>query len=98
MGLSLPRDVATGERGGDMAPPPPPTSLQLQSKKVQQFQFQTSGIRDIAFCWCSEITRTKHFTIFTVYTTIFWQFTVAFFKPYRRNRSRYVGPNEKVRY
>ena len=37
-----------------------------------------SNIRDIAFYGCSEIIRTKNFTVFAVYATIFGQFTVAF--------------------
>ena len=38
-----------------------------------------SNIRDIAFYGCSEIMQTRNFTIFTVFATIFGQFTEGFF-------------------
>ena len=38
-----------------------------------------SNITDIAFYGCSEIIRTRNFTIFTVYVTIFGQFMAAFY-------------------
>ena len=45
----------------------PPTSI-FEPKKVQYFQFQKSDI--LLFYGCSEIIRTRNFTIFTVYATI----------------------------
>ena len=36
-----------------------------------------SNIRDIAFYECSEIMRTRNFTILTVYAKLFGQFTAA---------------------
>ena len=36
------------------------------------------NIRDIAFYGCSEIIRTRNFTIFTLHATSFGQFTAAF--------------------
>ena len=64
----------------------------------EQFQSQTIGI--FAFYWYSEIIRTRNFAIFTVYATIFGQFTATFhfFKLHRRTRSLHIGPFEKVRY
>ena len=47
----------------------------FQTKQGQQFQFQTSGI---AFNGCSEIIQTRNVTIFTVYATVFGQFTAAY--------------------
>ena len=90
--VDIHRDVATG-RPGDHDPS---TSISEQNK-VQQIQFQTSGI--LLFYWCSEIIRTRNFTIFTVYAKIFGQFTAAFyfFKLYRGNRTSIQngGPTEK---
>ena len=40
--------------------------------------FWVSKIRDIACYGCSEIIRTRNFTIFTVYAAIFGQLTVLF--------------------
>ena len=59
-----------------------------------------SNIRDIAFYGCSEIIRTKNFTIFTAYATSFGEFTVAFHisELHRGNKSIHVGPSEKVGY
>ena len=59
-----------------------------------------SNIRDIAFYGCSVIIRTRNFTIFTVYTTIFRQFTAVshFFLLRRVNILLHVGPSEKVQY
>ena len=56
-----------------------------QGGHAPQFSFQTkqgpqisfSSIWDIAFYQCSEITRSKNFTIFTVHAT-FKQFMVTF--------------------
>ena len=44
-----------------------------------------SNIRNIAFYECSEIIRTRNYIIFTVYGTIFGQFSVAF------HFSNYIG-------
>ena len=59
-----------------------------------------SNIRDIAFYGCSEIIRTRNFTIFTIYATTFGEFTAAFYFFYLHmgTRSFHVGPSEKVRY
>ena len=75
---------------------------------VPHFNFQTkqgpkvslSNIRDIAFYQCSEMMRTRNFTFFTVYVTIFGQFMAAFhfFELQRGNRWLFVGPDEKVQY
>ena len=64
------KTVATGKAGGH----DPPISI-FKPNKVQQFQFQTSGILLYVF---SEIIRIRNFTIFTVYATTFRQFTLAF--------------------
>ena len=53
---------------------------------LPHFNFQTkkgptvsvSNMRGIIFYGCSEIIRTRNFTIFTEYATIFGQFMVAF--------------------
>ena len=55
-----------------------PWSLHFNFWTKQGPTVSTSNIRDIAFYECSEITRTRNFTIFTVFTTIFGQFTAAF--------------------
>ena len=53
----------------------PPTSIS-KPNNVQQFKFQTSGI--LLLYGCSEILRTRNFTTFTVYATIFGQLTHVF--------------------
>ena len=55
-----------------------------------------SNIRDIAFYVYSEIIRIRNFTIFTVYTIHFGQFTATFhfFYLHRGNRSLHVGPSD----
>ena len=79
------RDVATEGEGGSMgAMLPSPTSISKPSKQGPEISI--SNIRDIAFYRCSEIVRTRNFTIFTVYATVFG------------NRSLHAGPSEKVRY
>ena len=68
--------IATGGDHGGHAPPPPPSTSISEPKKVQKFQFQTSAIllfTDV------EIIRTRNFTNFTVYATIFGKFVAAFF-------------------
>ena len=42
-------------------------------------EFSVSNISDIGFYGCSEIIRTRNFTSFTVYATIFGQFMAVFF-------------------
>ena len=59
---------------GDMSPLPPHFNFRTkQGPKVS-----VSNIKDIAFYGCSEIMRTRNFTVFTVYATIFGQFMVDF--------------------
>ena len=89
------RGVATGRKGGKGA-----MALPLQFPNQTRSNSFSSNIRDIAFYGCSEIIRTRNFTIFTVYITIFGQFTAAFyfFLLHRGNRSLHVGPSEKVRH
>ena len=72
------RGVANGGGGGggwgDHAPPPlyPFTpSPHFNFRTEQGSKISLSDIRDIVFNGCSEIIRTKNFTIFTVYATIF---------------------------
>ena len=60
------RGVATAGGTGSLLPPTPRLKLSV------------SNIRDIAFYGCSEVIRTRNFTIFTVYATIFGQFTAVF--------------------
>ena len=74
-----------------------PTSIS-EAIKVQSFQFKTSGI--LLSIGCSEIIRTRNFTIFTVYATIFGRFEVAFlfFQLHKGNKLRHVRLSEKVRY
>ena len=43
MWLSLLRDVATGEQGGDMAPPPPPLHFNYNQRKSNSFSFKHQG-------------------------------------------------------
>ena len=66
------RGVATGGDQGGCMPPP---SLISEPNKVQQSQFQTSRI--LLFTGVQKYTNQK-FHGFTVYATIFGQFTVAF--------------------
>ena len=57
----------------------------VRGRKSPPFNFRTrkgsivsvSNIRDTAFYECSEIIQAKNFKIFTLYPTIFGQFTVA---------------------
>ena len=69
-----------------------PTSIS-KPKKVQQFQFQTSAL--LLFTGCSEIIRTRNFTIFTVYATISGQYKAAFHFFKLQNPIVYDGPTEK---
>ena len=66
------RGLATGERRAAMA-----LKSTSEPNKVQQFQFQSSGI--FLFNGRSEIIRTRNLTIFAVYGTSFEQFTAAFY-------------------
>ena len=66
-----------GERGAGGHGPP--TSI---SKPKQGPTISVSNIRDIAFNGCSEIIWTRNFTIFTVYATVFRQYTAT---------SNYIG-------
>ena len=80
----------------------------MPGEPCPHFNFQTKqgptvsvpNIRDISFYGCSEIIRTKNFTIFTVYVTFFWQLMAAFhfFKLHRGKRSIQVGSSENVQY
>ena len=63
--------VATGGSEG-------PCSPRFYFRTKQGPTVSVSNIRDITFYGCLEIIRTKNFTIFTVYATIFGQFTTAF--------------------
>ena len=47
-----------------------------------------SNIRNTIFYDCSEIIRTRNFTMFTVHATIFGQFTIAF------HFSNYIGETD----
>ena len=63
--------VATGGSEG-------PCSPRFYFRTKQGPTVSVSNIRDITFYGCLEIIRTKNFTIFTVYATIFGQFTTTF--------------------
>ena len=62
-------------------------SAATEEKEGGEANFQTkqapkmsvSNISDIAFYGCSQIIRTRNFTSFTVYATIFGQFMAVFF-------------------
>ena len=73
-------------------------NFSFQTKKIQQFQFQTSGI--LLFTIVQKLYGPKISLFFPFYATSLGQFTVAFhfFWLHRRNRSLHVGPFEKVRY
>ena len=68
-------------------PPLPATHTHTHTHTRTHFNFRTkqgpkisvSNIRDIAFYGCSEIIRTRIFTSFTMYITIFGQFIEDFF-------------------
>ena len=66
------RGATTGGSRGGMTLPP-----QYQTKPGPKVSVST--IRDITFYGCSEIIRTRNFTVFTVYTTIFRQSVAVFF-------------------
>ena len=73
---------------------------QLQFPNQTRSKNFISNIRDIAFYRCSEIIRTRNFTVPFFNFTIFGQFMAAFhfFKLNRENRSLHVRSSEKVRY
>ena len=48
------------------------------SNKTKLKKLPVLNIRNIVFYGCSEITRTRNFTIFTVFATSFGQITAAF--------------------
>ena len=48
------------------------------SRTKQGPKISVSNIRNIAFYGCSEIIRTRNFTIFTAYARIFRQFMAVF--------------------
>ena len=55
------------------------TSLQIPNRiRSNSFSFKHQGHRFLDGYCCSEIIRTRNFTTFTVYATIFVQFTAAF--------------------
>ena len=68
-------NIQGGSHYGGQGGHGPPTSIS-KPNKVQQFQFNHQGY---CFYGRSEIMRTRNFTIFTVHTTIFGQFTAAFY-------------------
>ena len=96
------RGVTTGGHGVMTHPPPPPTSPShpppppTPTPPSPNFNFRTKQgptvsvwkIRDIAFYEFSEIIESRNFTISTVYTTIFGQFTAAF------HFSNYIGERD----
>ena len=66
------RGVANGGGGGGLGGPCAPTpSPHFNFQTEQGSKLSHSNIWDIVFYGCSEIIRTKNFTIFTVYATIF---------------------------
>ena len=89
--------VTTGGQGGSWSTHLPPN---FNFRTKQGPTVSVWKIRDIAFYEFSEILRSRNFTISTVYTTIFGQFTAAFhfFQLHRGNRSLQVGLSEKVQY
>ena len=60
-----------GGRGGVGGPCARTPSPHFNFRTEQGSKLSHSNIRDIVFYGCSEIMRTKNFTIFTVYATIF---------------------------
>ena len=51
----------------------------LQFRNTKQVPtVSVPDIKDIAFYGCSEIIRTRNFTVFTVYATIFVRYAAAF--------------------
>ena len=71
--ISFSRGVATGEGGRGAMPPPSPTSI-FKTKKVQQFQFQTSRY---SFLWLLRNYVNQKFHGFRHVWYNFW-LTVAF--------------------
>ena len=65
-----------GGPAGPCPPPERPPHLNFQSK--QGPTVLVSNTKDVAFTECSEIIRTRNFTIFNVCATIFGQFAAVF--------------------
>ena len=76
------RDVATGGPGRSWS-----LHFNFQTKKVPIVS--VSNIWEISFYGCLKVTQTRNFIVFTVYATVFEQFTVAFhfFLLHRGSRS-----------
>ena len=99
--INVYRGVAFRGRGCKktrLTPLPHLLTLQfLNQTRSKSFTFKHHGY---CFNECSDITRTRNFTIFTVYVTIFGQFMAAFhfFQLHSENRSLPNGAFKKVRY
>ena len=70
-------------------------ALQVTNQTQEGPTVSVSNISVIAFYGCSEIIRTRNFTIFTVYATISGQYKAAFHFFKLQNPIVHDGPTEK---